>query len=186
MSLYHHIKCLPQHSLAASVLSVQEELHLPGLHQEVQGFLAQHGVTNVRDFTSQSWKVFTKKKISEMNRISILEEIKKSKKLDYFSLTCEDFQLKSYFLSLNLADSRLKFRERSKCKKSCRTHFPSDVNNIREMFRCASCNEIDGLDHWKTSKCYEHLREGKNLDLDADLCEFYRGVIKYREGQGCD
>ena len=119
-----------------------------------------------------------------MNRLFILEEIKKSKKLDYFSLASEDFELKSYFITLNLADSRLKHRERSKCMKSCRTHFPSDANNIREMFRCSSCNEIDGLNHWKTSKCYEHLREGKNLDLDAELCEFYRGVIKQREEEG--
>ena len=181
LSLYHHIKCLPKNSLSGRVLSVQEDFHFPGLYEEIHGFLAQHGVTSVTSFTKHQWKVFVDRKILEMNRSFILEEIKKSKKLDYFSLASEDFGMKPYFLSLNLPDSRMKHRERSKCMTSCRTHFPSDQNNIREMFRCVSCNEIDGLDHWKTSNCYKNLREGKSLDNDEELCEFYRGVIKLRE-----
>ena len=160
LSLYHHIKCLPSSSLSGRVLSVQEDLHFPGLYEDVHGFLAQHGVTNVKDFTGQQWKVFVKNKIAEMNRSLILEEIKQSKKLDYYSLANEDFGLKPYFQSLTLSDSRIKYRERSKCMKSCRTHFPSDPENIREMFRCVSCNDVDGLDHWKTSTCYKNLREG--------------------------
>ena len=181
LSLYHHIKCLPQTAVAAQVLSVQEHLQLPGLYQDVQGFLAQHGVSDVRDFSKHKWKAFLKVKITELNRSYILEEIKSSKKLDYLSLASEKFEIKPYFLSLNLADSRMKHRERSKCMKTCRTHFPSDQGNINEMFRCYACNQIDGLVHWRTSDCYKHLREGKRLDKDEELCDFYRGVIKLRQ-----
>ena len=181
LSLYHHIKTLPQTSISAQVLDVQERLHLPGLHQDVQGFLAQHGVVDVKEFSKQKWKDFTKKKIAEMNRSFILEEIKTSKKLDYFSLASENFELKPYFLSLNLADSRMKHRVRSKCVKTCRTHFPSDQGNISEMFRCYNCNEIDSLEHWQTSNCYKQLREGTKLDRDEELVEFYRGVMKLRQ-----
>ena len=181
LSLYHHIKCLLQNSIAGQVLAVQENLDFPGLHQDIQGFLAQHAVTDVKDFSKQKWKAFVKMKIAEMNRSFILEEIKSSKKLDYFDLASENFQLRPYFLSLNLADLRLKHQERSKCMQTCRTHFPSDQANISEMFRCFSCNEIDGLAHWKTSDCYRQLREGKSLDQDEELCEFYRNVIKLRQ-----
>ena len=116
-----------------------------------------------------------------MNREYILDTSKKYKKLDYVSMGCEDFGLKNYFHNLNLSDSRLKFRERSKCMTTCRTDYPSDVENIRAMFKCYHCEEIDSVSlHWKSCLGYSHLRENRNLQSDVDLCGYYRDIINMR------
>ena len=85
---------------------------------------------------------------------------------------------------MNLADSRLKFRERAKCMPSCRIDYPSNSENILAQFKCYHCDEVNnGSLHWKTCSGYEHLRANKNLELDVDLCDYYREIINLR-GQG--
>ena len=97
-------------------------------------------------------------------------------------MACEEFGLKAYFHNLNLADSRLKFRERSQCMTSCRLDYPNDRENIKSMFSCHHCDEIDSVAlHWKYCEAYRHLRENRNLDIDSDLCGYYRDIIKLRE-----
>ena len=93
----------------------------------------------------------------------------------------EVYGLKDYFRNLNLADSRIKFRERVSCMTSCRMHFPSDPANIKALFEC-TCGQIDNLNHWKHCIDYAHLSE-KVLDWNDDVQDvnFYRGVIKSRD-----
>ena len=179
--LYYHILCLPVSSVAYRVLKIQENKNFPSLRDEVVDFLNKHEVNNVQEFSKQSWRKYVREKILSMNREYILTGSKNYKKIDHVSMACEDFGMKDYFNNLNLADSRLKFRERSHCMTSCRTDYPSDLENIREMFSCYHCDEIDTVDyHWKSCEGYKHLRANRNLNIDSDLCGYYRDIIKLR------
>ena len=93
----------------------------------------------------------------------------------------EDFGLKEYFKNLNLADSRLKFRERVSCMKSCRMHFPSDPSNRNALFEC-NCGKLDILSHWKHCPDYAHLTVNvHDWNDDEQVVNFYREVIKIRD-----
>ena len=121
-------------------------------------------------------------KLIDMNRQYVIEKSRKYKKLDFVNMACEEYGMKDYFNNLNLPDRRLKFRERSQCLPRCRKHYPSDKENIKVMFKCFHCDEVDdGSLHWKVCSGYAHLRENRNLQSDVDLCSYYRDIIKLRE-----
>ena len=185
--LYHHFVTLPDPdtALAKKFLKVQHDLHLHGIKEEVKIFLAEFEVYNVSQFSKQGWKTFVREKIVQRNRTFLLEEIKQYKKLDYNSLALEEFGLKQYFLSLNLADRRLKFQERNKCMFTRRSHFPSDRDNIRESFQCVGCEtlEIDQLSHWFTCNSFPNLRKKIKPNDDKSIVELYRSVINQRQNQ---
>ena len=179
--LYWHIHNLPSSSVAHQAITIQERLNFPSLRDEIVHFLNKYEVVDVTQFSKESWKVFVNKNITDMNRNYILEHSKKYKKIDYYSMGCEEFGLKDYFLNLSLADGRLKFRERCKTMSTCKTDYPSDINNIRSLFSCQHCDEIDSVRlHWKYCIAYSHLRENRNLNSDVDLCAYYRDIINMR------
>ena len=76
----------------------------------------------------------------------------------------------------------MKFRERANCLKTCKRHYSSDLNNMKTMFLCDSCDSgsVDVTSHWRRCEAYEHLRQNKNLDLDFDLMSYYQDVINFR------
>ena len=179
--LYHHISCLPENALSFRILQTQEQLHLPSLREEVAHFLAKHEIHDVRQFSKEKWKIYVRKAILEMNRSQMLEQMKSSKKLDELSLSLEEFKLKDYFTELSFENIRIKFRERSKTMTTCRTHYPSDQENIKLMFECPNrCGNIDSLLHWRSCTFYRQFRESKNMENDKQLGEFYKSVINLR------
>ena len=144
-------------------------------------FLALHEVHDVKCFSKEKWKIFVKDSILKMTRALILEQMKSCKKLDYLNLSLEDFKIKDYFRELNLENARIKFRERSKTMTSCRTHYPSDQDNIKQMSECPNkCGNIDSLSHWKSCIFYSQFRESIDMNDDKQLCEFYKSVINLR------
>ena len=107
---------------------------------------------------------------------------KQYKKIDYISMACEDYEMKEYFLKLDLKGARIKFRERSKCMQTCMTHFSSDKKYLEAGFQCMSCNEgkIDTLLHWRDCVSHSQFRESRNLESDYDLVSFYQDIIQMR------
>ena len=108
----------------------------------------------------------------------MIEWSEKYKKVDTLSIACEEYKRKDYLSKLNLAQSRLKFRERSNCMKTCRVHYSSDKENIRALFQCHHCDKIDSFPiHWRTCESYSKFRESKCLDNDIDLINYYQQII---------
>ena len=126
--------------------------------------------------------VLVKSSILEVNSQSLLEDFKSYKKLDYFDFSLEEFGMKEYFSELNLEDSRMKFRSRAATVLTCSSHYPSDPENIKNMFQCGEngCTSIDTILHWETANCYSHLKVSNSLSNDRELCQFYRNVIQHR------
>ena len=160
----------------------QERLQFPSLRDEISHFLAKFEVFEVSTFSKREWKEFVRRKIVQLNREYLIEWCQKYKKLDQLSLSIEEFGLKDYFSILSLDQARVKFRERAKCLRTCKLHYPSDWLNIKTMFKCRHCEDIDSGDgHWKTCSGYKHLRDNKNLDDISQLISYYQEVIKMRD-----
>ena len=150
--LYHHISNLPEGALSRRILDTQVRLKFRGLHEEVSQFLSRHQVTDIRKFSKIEWKKYVNRKLRIENRDFLIQWSEKYKKVDSLSLACEEYERKDYFSKLNLAQSRIKFRERSKCMTTCRIDYPSDPGNIKAMFKCFHCDKVDILSHWRECK----------------------------------
>ena len=178
--LYQHISHLSDSDISHRVLVQQQRLQLPGLYEDVSRFLNKYEVIDIQSFSKSEWSRFVNSKIESENRDYLFERSKYYKKLDYLSLGCEDYEVKPYFHKLNLAQSRIKFWERSKTLKYCRTSHPSEESNLKVSMRCFECEKVDLLSHWSSCSGYAHLRKSKNLDDDFDLTNYYSEIIKLR------
>ena len=164
--LIHHISCLPPSSLSHQILSMQKKYHFPSILQEVSHFLSKHMITDMSKFSKNEWKRFVSEKIDRENRKFIIDWSTKYKKIDTLSLECEDYGIKDYFFKLSLEDSRVKFRERSGCLKTCRTACPSDIENIKANYKCFHCPDLDtGAIHWISCRYYSKLITTERLNL---------------------
>ena len=117
------------------------------------------------------------------NRDFLVQSSERYKKVDSLSLACEEYERKEYFNKLNLAQSRIKFRERSKCMTTCRVDYPSDPRNISAMFQCYHCPKVDVLSHWRDCIFYAKFRESKSLENDVDLVGYYQQIINLRKSE---
>ena len=100
---YHHLVTLPDGSLANKIIEILQHLKLYSLKNEIDPFLTRHGVSEVASFSKVQWKHFVDVRISEENRLTLLEQAKGYKKLDSLSLACEEYKLKDYMINQNLA-----------------------------------------------------------------------------------
>ena len=78
--------------------------------------------------------------VQELNRIELLEEIKRYKKLEFEKMTKDEFKRKDYFSNLNLEDVRLKFKQTSKVIPTVRSHFKRKYKE--RSLKCPSCKEF--------------------------------------------
>ena len=183
LMFYHHIANLPDHALCRKILDTKVRLKLGGLHEEVRQFLARHQVIDIQKFTKPEWKRFVDRKLNLENREFLIQWSGKYKKVDSLSLACEEYERKEYLNKLNLAQSRIKFRERSSCMTTCRTDYPSDPGNIKAVFECFHCEKLDVLSHWRECNAYAKFRESKSLENDADLVLYYQQIIDFRRSE---
>ena len=119
--------------------------------------------------------------MTELNKMDILEKMAPYKKMDHKTIENEKFEVKSYVKNMNPAQARLRFRISSFMTKTVKMNFSSDPKNARDLWQCWHCDKIDSQAHILHCTEYEHFREGKSLDNDLDLVEYFRQVINLRE-----
>ena len=123
-------------------------------------------------------------KINLENRDFSIKWSEQYKKLDSLSLACEEYKRKDYFNELNLAQSRLKYRERSRTLSTCRFDYSSDQANIKALYQCFHCSQIDiGGSHWRVCEGYSRFRMNKNLENDVDLVTYFKQIIELRKNE---
>ena len=177
--LYHHISCLPDSSLAKEVLSIQESLHLPGLHTECYDFLCQHGITNVKLFNKMQWKRLIGKKIIELNEDDLMKQSQSYKKLN---LVGEKFGCKDYIREMKIDDARAMFKIRSNMLPTVQMNFMSERKFADNGWTCSGCSiRKDSQQHLLICPGYADLRVGRNLKSDSDLVAYYRDILKRRQ-----
>ena len=137
-------------------MNVQEMMGFPSLYDDIKHFLNKYAIIDVNSYSKQNWRQLVFGKTDLENRQYLINWSRKYKKIDTLSLECENYELKDYFNKLNLAESRLKFRQRSNSVYTCRTMFSSDPENIRAKYECFHCPNLDILSHW--SHCSEYSK----------------------------
>ena len=105
----------------------------------------------------------------KMKSLSKLEEMKK-----------EEFEQKEYLTKMNMHDARLNFRITTRTIK-CKMNQPSDRLNKETLWKCSACGNIDTQKHIMWCPAFQAIREGRSLESDEDLVEYFRQVLNIRD-----
>ena len=140
----------------------------------------------------------TKEYIYELNRVQLLEEIQKMKKLSYEMLSEEKFERKNYFLQQNLENSRILFRVSSHLVPYIKGNYPSKFRRAGKPLTCPSCPPEDPASSSGTRESNHEdlqpplhsqthvgttcllvsdLRSDYRPDDDKSVAEFYKKVV---------
>ena len=184
----HHLYNLPDTALAREVLAVQSEQGLPGIVDECNSFLAKFELFDLKQFSKFQFKKIVKQKIKMLNKSKLLEiaRSKQYKKVNFNDLSENDFNLKQYFKSMSIADSRLRFKVESQMVPLVKMNFQSDKQYTKELWVCDNClipGEIGIMDtqqHILGCSEFESLRQGRDLSKDADLVAYFKDVLHAR------
>ena len=74
---YHHLINLPENSLAYEIAATQTAMSFPGLMMECAKLMENYEITDAKSYTKIQWKKIVKKKVTDKNRESLLEIVKK-------------------------------------------------------------------------------------------------------------
>ena len=76
---------------------------------------------------------------------------------------------------MSMQNARMMLRIRSKMVQ-CKMNFSSKKSNNETVWKCHSCmsGAIDTQSHILYCEAYKPLREGKSLDSDKDLVEYFQ------------
>ena len=77
-------------------------------------------------------------------------------------------------------DARMLFRVRTKTFE-CKFNQSSDRGNRESLWKCQACGFIETQTHIIHCPAYKELREGKSLDSDEDVAEYFGKVLKFRD-----
>ena len=80
---------------------------------------------------------------------------------------------------MTMKEARMQFKIRTKMFP-CKMNYQSDPSNKKDIWRCDDCRNIDTQAHILWCPEYKKLREGKSLDNDKDLIEYYQKVFSIR------
>ena len=99
-------------------------------------------------------------------------------KLDALKLKrkCE---LKSYITEMSMKEARTQFKIRTRMFP-CKMNYQGDLSNVKDIWRCNDCRNIDTQAHILWCPAYKKLRKGKSLDNDDDLIEYFQKVFTIR------
>ena len=187
---FHHLENLSDDSLAKQIFEIQKSCNLPGLAKECLIILNEAGINGVDKYSKNQWKNIVDKLCRKMNEDDLLEQIKKYKKLEISELKREHCQMKNYMVSLHLQSARLRFKIRAKMTPTIQMNFKNDPKFKANMWTCLGCDSRseDGTNlgcpdtqaHVLLCRGYSDLRDGKNLENDRDLVEYFAAVIRRR------
>ena len=139
LNMYHHLSNLPEESLGRIILDIQVSKDLPGLHRELKEHLDRISVEDIHMIPKSVWKRKVKDYITEINQRELLDDIRRSKKLDFEKMSKESFERKKYFFSMNLESVRMKFRISSHMVQTVRKNFRRRYQNV--SLTCPSCKD---------------------------------------------
>jgi hypothetical protein len=187
----HHVATLPANTLAREVFDVQEDLKLPGLLNECQGFLVIYGISKLSNYSKLQWLGFVKKKIKEINRDDILQLMKKPyKKISYQEHAMDKHQVQPYLKNMNIAQARMKFKLKTEMTPTVQMNFPSSAEFATQLWTCSGCSTSrpdgqvvgrrDTQSHIMICPGYSNIRQDLDLENDRDLVDYFSQVVKVR------
>ena len=95
-------------------------------------------------------------------------------------MVSEHFEEKSYLTEMSMLDARLLFRIRCKTN-DIKMNQQSNKTFAKQLWKCSECGNIDTQSHVLWCPYFASHREGKSLDNDLDLVNYFKQVFKFRE-----
>ena len=124
------------------------------------------------------WKSLVKSALKKACENELKNEIINLQKLKEGPMKEENFKTKSYLKEFCLEDARVFFKYRSKML-NFKFNYKNDTKNSRELWKCDSFQSaIESQDHILWCPAYVDLRDGKSLENDKDLIDYYSAVMK--------
>ena len=184
----HHLEQLPDSSLAKQVYTTQIKHGLPGIAIECQDFFAKFEIVDLKSYSKLQFKRLVKSKVRELNKSKLLElaRVKQYKKVVLDELKLNDFKLKPYFRNLSFKDAKLKFKLVSHMTPTIKMNFQSESKFSEKLWVCEACKPVKGFgfrdtqEHVMVCSAYTEFREGRNLQNDKDLVEYFACVLQQR------
>ena len=93
----------------------------------------------------------------------------------------ESYGQKDYLDQLTLSEARTLFRVRTRMIK-CKMNQSGDRKNKASLWKCGECGYIDSQSHIIHCPAYQDIREGKDLNSDVDVANYFKEVLRIREG----
>ena len=184
----HHVANLPLGCLARSVYDKQCLLNL-GLVREMAPFLQEFGIENIQSYSKYQFQKLIKTKIWNRNKLQLLDQSRKYKKISPEILSQEEFGVHKYFRTLTVSQSRLRFRLHARMTPRVAMCFKSDRRFMEMGYQCLGCREAgepvsqetrDTEEHIARCIYYADLREDLDLDSDVGLVTYFQRVISKR------
>ena len=187
----HFLKSLPSSSLASEIFEIQRKYNLIGLVSEMKSLISKYEVPDIISnnnisFSKAEWKKIVKKAVHSKSQCSVLEEIRQYSKLKYKNFETEGLGYKNYFDYMTTKEAQTNFRLRSSTFP-VKINMKSDKKFTKEAWRCDSCFDTDSSQkiesqlHILNCPSYESLREGKSLQNDIEVVQYFQEVQRIRE-----
>ena len=115
----------------------------------------------------------------------MLNEIRNYKKIDYWDLKDQPFELKPYFKELTLQEARVKFALDTKMLKGIKGHFSSDPKNENDLWTCQFCLRVETIRHIKNCPYFSNERRNRDLSNVKHLVSYFQEVMQIRMEEDC-
>ena len=174
------LKNMPEGTLAKQIFNEQVKRGWPGLAREASIICKDLGLPNIiqEKIRKVKWEKMVKKAARDKHEDELKLEVESKTKLE--GIKDEDMKRKEYFHQKSLEDTRLLFRIRTRMV-DLKANFKNKPAFRKDGWICEGChNEVETNGHVMSCEAYEHVREGKNLDSDKDLVQFFKEILKIR------
>ena len=169
-------------------MRIQTNFGYPGLISECETLLTSLGLEdkNPINFTKKAWNNMIKTTTKQFNERSLLEDMKRYKKINYFEMSKEDFGVKDYLNEMKLSEARLFFRMRLKIVQGIKFCYKSETKYKDSLWSCPICSltgnyDLDSLSHTFVCPGLAVLRRNRDLSVDGDIVEYMKEVLRLRE-----
>ena len=197
----HHLCHLPTESLGNSFFKTQraDPKKYFGVVSECLPYLEDWNLSNIEDFTKSQWRLAIKRKIYEKQRRECLESMQGYKKIDYEECSNEKFEMKHYFRTLDIQESRMYYKIKYFLVPTVAMNFKNDKKFRAQNYLCQDCIREElgddgnitvtkGLPNSQEHLLYEcpaneDIRAGKSLNQTRDLISFFTEVIERRQSK---
>ena len=157
------------------------------------------GNPDVMSLSKNSFKKIVRKYINFKNRSDLLELIKPYKKLDYKKCLEETFERKPYFFTLNLDQTRRRFRVSNNMVQGFRKNYPRKYKGkslscqyclkmkVNSSNNSSSLSQVPDDHQHHAYECPAYLDLHDKFDIknsDIDVVEFFRIILERRGLEG--
>ena len=138
LSFLFHVANLPRNSLGHEIYLEQRKNGL-GLVAECQEFLDKWNLNELESYNKYHFKKTLKARIYEKQRNELLEMMKGMKKIDYDTCVNEKFEMKDYFKTLSVHESRLRFKIQNFLTPTVKLNFKNETKFRAMKWLCEDC-----------------------------------------------